>query len=454
MLWTWFGRAEYQPPRFAGEDGAPQTSAGATGQRIVSLKTQWDGATLTKGAGTPGPETSAWPGFRGPQRDNIISTDVPLARSWPESGPREIWRINLGQGYAAASVRAGRIYIFDYDETEKRDAIRCLSLADAAEIWRYSYPQDLKRNHGISRTVSAVDDRFLVALSPACLVTCLDAETGRFLWRFDFPKQFGTKVPGWYAGQCPLIDGGRAILAPAGPEVLLMAVDCASGEIVWTTPNPHGSAMTHSSVMPMRLDGRDLYIYCGTQGAVGVDRETGEIVWETREFKWHTIAPSPLPLPENRILFTAGYGAKALLAKLAREDDAWHVEPIQRFTTRELGAEQHTPILHDNHVYAVVPKPRQELVCYDSNLNERWASGKRFGLGPFLIADGLIYLLDDHGTLTLADATPERYAELAEAKVLPGPDSWGPLTLVDGRLILRDLYRMICLDVSRDGVKP
>jgi outer membrane protein assembly factor BamB len=75
-------------------------------------------------------------------------------------------------------------------------------------------------------------------------------------------------------------------------------------------------------------------------------------------------------------------------------------------------------------------------------------SARKFGLGPYIIADGLIYVMNDSGLLTLAEATPTGYVQLAQAKVLEGPDAWGPMAIVGGRLILRDMNRMICLDVA------
>jgi outer membrane protein assembly factor BamB len=65
-----------------------------------------------------------------------------------------------------------------------------------------------------------------------------------------------------------------------------------------------------------------------------------------------------------------------------------------------------------------------------------------------MIADGLIFAIDDGGTLSLIEATPEAWRPLDQAAVLEGPDAWGPMALADGRLILRDLNRMICLDVA------
>ena len=72
----------------------------------------------------------------------------------------------------------------------------------------------------MSRTVPAVTDKYLVALGPKCHVSCLDPATGKPYWLIDLVWQFGATVPPWYAGQCPLIDGDRAILAPGGDALL------------------------------------------------------------------------------------------------------------------------------------------------------------------------------------------------------------------------------------------
>ena len=45
--------------------------------------------------------------------------------------------------------------------------------------------------------------------------------------------------------QCPLIDRQTAVIAPGG-RALMIGVDCATGEILWETPNPDGWKMSHS----------------------------------------------------------------------------------------------------------------------------------------------------------------------------------------------------------------
>ena len=72
---------------------------------------------------------------------------------------------------------------------------------------------------------------------------------------------------------------------------------------------------------------------------------------------------------------------------------------------------------------------------------------ERFGLGPFLFADGKFLILNDTGELTLARASTTGFEKLARAKVLRGRDAWAPMALVDGRLLLRDSEQLVCLDV-------
>ena len=197
-------------------------------------------AELTTYDGTPADLPGVWPQFRGVKGDALGQVDVTLSRNWPDEGPPVLWSVDLGEGYAGAVVRDGRVYVMDYDQDQHGDAIRCFSLADGREIWRYFYPVKVKRNHGMSRTTPAVTDKYVVTIGPKCHVACLDAATGQLNWFLDLVKDHGAKVPAWYAGQCPLIDDGLAIIAPAGPDVLLLAVDCKTGETVWKTPNSNG----------------------------------------------------------------------------------------------------------------------------------------------------------------------------------------------------------------------
>ena len=405
---------------------------------------------LVKSDGTASDIPGFWPGFRGPNGDNICPESMAssLSREWPEAGPTPLWSAAMGEGYAGAAVSGGCVYVLDYDQEARADALRCLSLADGREIWRYTYEVEVRRNHGMSRTMPAVAGGLVVGLGPKCHVTCLDASSGMFKWGIDLVREYGTEVPQWYAGQCPLVDRGRVILAPAGPDVLLMAVDLATGRAEWKSPNPLKWRMTHSSVVPMELAGRRMYIYCGSGGVAGVSADDGSILWSTTEWKIGVATvPSPVVVGGGRIFLSGGYNAGSMMLQVKEEAGAFSAEVLFRLKPTVFGSDQQTPIFYGGHIYGVIPGG--QLVCLSLDGRQVWASGHehKFGLGPYLIAGGMIYVMNDSGVLTLAEASPEGYRQLARAKVLDGGDSWGPMALAGGRLIVRDLTRMVCLDV-------
>jgi outer membrane protein assembly factor BamB len=457
VLWHWFS---YDPGRAVvasvpGMDGRPVGKDGAPIEDAVNIAGTFVRFETAAATELPG----CWPNFRGPDRDNIDKEDVKLADAWPAGGPKVLWSIDLGEGHAAPAIYAGRVYLLDYDEAKRRDALRCFALADGKELWRRSYAVPAKRNHGLSRTIPAVDARSVVTLGPRCHVLCVDRESGNFRWGIDLQRDYGTTEPLWFAGQCPLIEDGIAILAPAGPKTLLMGVDCATGKVVWQTPNPAGWKMSHSSVMPMTLCGRKMYVYAAVGGMAGVSAEAedrGKLLWQV-PWSANVVAPSPVGIAGDRVFITAGYGAGCLMVQVARQDQGFAAKPLfQREPKDWLASEQQTPIYHNGLLYGIMPKDaealKRQFVGYaPDDKTPRWSSEKttRFGLGPFLLADNKFFILNDDGMLTMIKANGNEYVQLGQAKMLSGSDAWGPLAMAGTRMLLRDSKRLICIELGK-----
>ena len=454
------GFTHYHRPAPAGilfEDNGPGPAhaAGAADARGTRINI---GEHFTRFAEIPEPVPSAsWPAFRGPDRDNIVKNAPPLADAWPPEGPRVVWRRSLGEGYAAPVVHRGLVYILDYDEDENADSLRCFAFSDGRELWRRYYAMPLRRNHGKSRTVAAVTDAAVVAFGPMGHVMAADPLTGDLLWTRDLPAEFGSVIPQWYAGQCPLPDGDRVVLAPAGPEALLVALDARTGEERWRAPNDAGIAMSHASVMKYTLRGREQYVYAGLGGIAFVSAESGgegRMLSVNLDWKAPVNAPSPVALDDRSIFLCSPYGYGGGRFVL----DGNNVAALARSwkAIRGVSSEQQTPVVADGVLFCVLPKDagadRQLLVACDVQTEDLAVRAKsdrdaRFGLGPFLLADGKIYVLDDDGVLTMLRYEGNRFDRLGRAKILPGVDSWGPLAFADGFLLARDSTGMACVDL-------
>lgn len=429
--------------------------------RPAGLQAQEDtppiGFFFEKYSGIPSALHWQWPRFRGAGYDNTNRDAIPLIERFPEEGPEILYRIDLGEGHAAPAVANGCIYILDYDEEKKGDALRCFSLDDGKEIWRRWYPVPVKRNHGMSRTIPAVTDNYVVSIGPRCHVMCVDAVSGAFLWGIDLEKEYDTTPPQWYTAQCPLVDNNTAVIAPAGKS-LLIGVDCESGKVVWETPNRNAWKMSHSSIISATIHGVKMYIYAALGGISGIaaDGENrGKILWATNAWDNAVIVPSPVVFPDGRIFLTAGYGAGGMMIQVKKTGDEFTTDVLYKTKPREgLSCEQQTPLLYNGHLFGILTKDagplRTQFVCYHPDGRIIWSSGSdhQFGLGPYLLADGKFFILQDDGVLVIAKAFLERYEELDKAKILHGRDAWAPLALAGGRLLARDTRQLVCIDIA------
>ncbi len=403
----------------------------------------------------------SWPRFRGRDFDNISKSSVRLIERFEGGTPEIVWRVETGEGHGGAAIYEGVVYIIDYDEDIRADMLRSFSLEDGRELWRRWYKVNVKRNHGMSRTIPAVSENYILTIGPRTHIMCVERASGDLLWGIDVEKEYETEIPLWYTGQCPLIYNEKAIIATGG-KALMVAVDCATGEIVWETPNTHDWKMSHSSVMLYEFGGRKMFVYSATGGVCGIaadGSDEGRVLWEFTGWNHKVIAPSPVCMPDGKILLTAGYGAGGMMIRLTEQGGSYRVEPLQEYPPRDgLASEQQTPLYHLGKLFTIQPKDagalRNQLVCYDPSDVTKvvWSSGPaaRFGLGPYIVADNKMFVLSDDGTLTIVKPDTKSFIQLDQVRLFDGIDAWGPFAVADGYMVLRDSRNILCLNLRAD----
>jgi outer membrane protein assembly factor BamB len=391
-----------------------------------------------------------WPQFRGPNRDGT-SAETGLLRAWPEGGPEVLWETQLGQGYSAPAIYDGKVYFNDYDEATSEFLVRCLTLDEGKELWRFKEVRRVRPNHGITRSVPATDGKYVFSLDPKAVLHALDAETGKEIWRKNFVQDYGSQIPPWYNGQNPLIEDDKVLVAPVGTSALVVALDKATGKEIWTTPNPEGWLLSHASLMPAKLGGVDQYLFSVLQGTIGISAADGKLLWHF-PFKFNiSVSPSPLAIDGERVYVTAAYDSGGAMFRVKRDGDKFTTEEVFGHAADEWNSEVQTPILFKGHMFAVGKKKRGLFTCLDFDGKPMWTSdgSAYFGLGSFILADGMWFILEGKtGMLRLLEASTEGYKELANAQILGGHDVWGPPALSDGKLVIRDFGRMVCLKVK------
>ncbi|MDQ3813795.1 MAG: PQQ-like beta-propeller repeat protein [Armatimonadota bacterium] len=375
-----------------------------------------------------------WPQWRGPQR-NGISSEVGWVWQWGKSGPKRLWTANVGEGHSSVVAVGSRIYTMG--NVNNQDIVWCLNAGTGKMIWKYRYPCPAG-NYAGSRATPTVEGKNVYILSRAGLALCLDAATGRKVWRRDLVRHTGATVPKWGFASSPLVEGNLVIynVGDAGA-----ALDKRTGVLQWHSGT--GLASYASPVAYTIGQQRGVAIFPAS-GIVAVNPNDGRRLWQ---FSWawndpyQVNAADPIFAGENMFI-SSGYNRGCVLLRIGGG------QPAVVYQNRNMRNHINTCVLLDGFLYG---NDQSTLKCIEFKTGqERWQNG-RIGKGG-LIAAGKLIVLSERGELIIARATPDRYVELARAKVIPGT-CYAPPTLAGGRIFCRNRAGdVVCLDVRSNRI--
>ena len=246
---------------------------------------------------------------------------------------------------------------------------------------------------------------------------------------------------------------------PYGKKATLVAYQKSTGNVVWTTPNPRGVDEEYESPILTKLDGRDVILASGKQGALlGADARTGAVlfthqVWPAGGSWWEI--PSATPIGDGRIFFTCGYGHASVMIKVTRLQNQQY-QATQLWANRSMGSKCGQALLYNGYIYGNSSDVGGGLRCITLDGKVVWdskANGRTFDLGNVIIADGLLYAMNGQsGELVMAEASPNGYKELGHAQFLGSGEDWAPMAFANGKLVVRDYsHSIVCLDVTAAG---
>ncbi|MDE0300095.1 MAG: PQQ-like beta-propeller repeat protein [Candidatus Poribacteria bacterium] len=384
-----------------------------------------------------------WHQWRGPNRDGI-SLETGLLKRWSDDGPTELWRISLGEGFSGVSISNGRAYtMFVKGEDE---IVVCLDAASGKEIWRYldDYRFENRQGGDGPRATPTVDGNRVYVLSAYGRLVALDALNGKELWSHDFTKAFSSNMPRHGFSTSPIIEGDLLLIETGGESgKALVACDKRSGKIVWSSED---DASGYSSPITVTVLGKRQTVFFTGRGLVSVSPKDGEIYWR---YDWPTRfnvnAATPIFISPDKIFISSGYDMGAAVVQIQETGDGLSAAEV--WTSREMKNHFSSSVLHDGYLYGF---DNAFLKCIDAETGEEQWVKRGFGKGSLLFADGNLIILGEEGSLVLAKATPTQYEEAAQTQIFHGR-CWTMPTLSDGKLYLRNTEELICLDWSERG---
>jgi outer membrane protein assembly factor BamB len=372
-------------------------------------------------------QASDWSHYRGPQGSGVSG------EAFKPSPGREwsvLWRARVGVGTASSVVANGFLYTMGH--VDGADWVHCLDAATGKVLWTFKQPVSLDPNlfEGGARSTPTLDGQRLFALSHEGQVVCLESSTGAVLWRKHLVKDFGGRKPDWGYSGAPLVDGNRVIFDAGGVGASTIALDCATGALVWKDGSePAG----YASPLLMQLAAlRALVVFKGDV-LVGLDPENGRSLWR---HPWPTSykvnAATPLQVASNRILISSGYNAGAAMVEI----DGGRVREVWR--NKNLRAHINSPVYMDGLIYGVDGNTGGgNLVCLDAASGEKRWEEKSVKGGALVLAGGKLIVVSEKGDLVFAEAKGDGFRQISRQTVL-SQRTWAQPVLANGRIYLRD----------------
>ena len=386
-----------------------------------------------------------WPQWRGPRRDGI-SDEKGLLSSWPDGGPKLLWKIDgLGTGWSCPIIVGQRLYITG--DVGNDLVIFALNRSGAVQ-WMVMNGRAWKGPYPGARACCVFSEGRLYNMNAHGRVVCLDAASGKEIWAVNILERFDAKNITWALSECLLVDGRNLIVTPGGKKALMAALDKRDGRTVWTTEPLGDDRTSHSSPILLRYAGRRLITSCSSAHGFGVDADTGKLLWTVPLKNPHGVNASTPIYGSGSVYYVTPYAEMGRAYRLVIDSETVTAEHIW---TSGLDTVTGAAVLVDGVLYSAGYREPKWWFGVDWQTGRTKYELKDFTTGAAIYADGRLYCLDEKGSAGLLKPGPDglqiagRFALVAK-KVR---DAWTHPVLHDGRLYLRYHDTLFCYDVKK-----
>lgn len=403
----------------------------------------WLGA-QPHGVGRVAAGESDWPQFLGPKRNGVYEGPA-ISGSWPASGPPLLWRKPVGEGFSGAVVQAGRLVLFH--RLESRERVECLAAETGRPLWRYDYPTDYRDDFGFDggpRATPSVWEGKVYTFGAQGVLHCLELDSGRKIWSLKTHQKFGVRK-GFFGAACsPLVEDGRLFLNVGGRDRAgLVAFDARTGRVLWTVTDDEAS---YSSPAMATLGGRRQVLFFTRAGLVSVDPESGKVLFR---FRWRARSRASVnaatPLAAGPFVFlSASYRTGAVQLKVTGSE-------LETVWTSDESLSNHysTSVIRGDHLFGFHGRQEygQSLRCVALQTGRVLWSRDGFGAGTLSLAGDRLVVLKENGELLLVGAAPQAFRLIAKARIL-APTVRAYPALADGRLFARNRKELVAVDLQ------
>lgn len=362
-----------------------------------------------------------WPQWGGPQRD-IVWRESGIVDELPAGLLPRVWSTPIGEGYSGPAVADGRVFQTDCIHEDRVERVLCVDAETGKELWKKQYPVRYTVSYPAGpRATPVIDEGRVFTIGAVGHMFCFEAKTGDEIWKTDFQKDFGTKMPIWGMAASPLVDGDKLITLVGGEGALIVAFDKATGKEIWRALDD--KMIGYAPPVIYEFGGRRQLIIWHPTAISSLDPETGDVIWEV---PWAIKAGLSIPMPRkigNQLFLTAFYNGPTMLKVGADSAEiVWKGKSNNEKQTDGLHSIMPTPWVTDDNIFGVCSYG--QLRGLDTRTGKRlWetldATGEGRWWNAFIIPhEDRFFLHNEQGDLIIANMTANGYAETSRAKLV------------------------------------
>jgi outer membrane protein assembly factor BamB/ABC-type phosphate/phosphonate transport system substrate-binding protein len=402
-----------------------------------------DGFIPCKSKGSAAPKASAnasWPDWRGPNRDGHVAQ---LPTRLP-STPKFLWKKGAMNGsLAGLSINGNRLILAERDFAEENDLYRCLDANTGELIWLAQFPARGKLDYGQSpRATPVIHDGKAYLLGAFGDLRCVNFTNGKLIWERHLPREFHAQLPTWGMSSTPLICDDELIVNPGGTNASLVALDCATGRTLWTTPGPPAA---YSAFICADFGDRRQIIGYDRQSLGGWDVKTGQRLWRlVPPVEGDFNVTTPIALDGGILVSTENNGTR-----FYRFDKSGRIIPQPAAQFPDLTPTTATPVVTCDRVFGAF----SGLHCLDihKGLKPIWhVDVESLGEHASFFADKeRVLVVTFGGELLLLDARADTCSIISRMRLFEDDvEVYSHPALAGQRLYARGGSSVVCVDLS------
>ena len=379
--------------------------------------------------------------WRGDHRDGKYP-DVGLLKAWPGDGPELLWHYEgIGDGHASAAVTSDKVYT-----AGMLDGKGCVFAFDHSGklLWKTEYGKSWTENWNGVRSTPMIYNGNLYIMSAFGKLVCMEAGNGKVQWSVDLMDKFNGRNIRWGVTENLLLDDGKLFITLGGVETNVIALDPASGDLIWKCPG-NGEKSAYNSPAIFNHGGRKILVTQTENSILGIDASTGQLLWTHEQTNEWSVHPNTPIYRDGYIYVVSGYGRGGVQLKLSADGSS--VTRVWRNSS--LDNQMGGVILLENRLYGAGHNTRK-LICLDWKTGEELYSSSQVQRGNTIFADGLLYCYDERGKVALVEPQLDGFNVISSFPVPYGANQhWAHLVIHNKRLYVRHGNALMVYDIAQ-----